>query len=53
MEKNKQVLLSCENIVDILIKTEEEINLENYTDVDVPEDLVKTLDDIDKDFLNN
>jgi len=53
VEKNKQVLLACENIVDILIKTEEEINLENYTDVDVPEDLVKTLEDIDKDYLNN
>lgn len=53
VEKNKQVLLSCENIVDILIKTEEEINLDNYSDINVPEDLVTTLEDMDKDFLND
>jgi len=53
VEKNKQVLLSCENIVDILIKTEDEINLENYSDINVPEDLVPRLEDMDKDFLND
>jgi len=53
VEKNREVLLACENIVDILIKTEDEINIDNYTDVDVPEDLVEKLEKMDKDYLSN
>lgn len=51
VEKDRQVRLACENIVDILIKKEEEINVENYKDVDVPEDVVPELEQMDKDFL--
>ena len=35
VEKDREVLLATENIVDILIKKEEEICLENYKDVEV------------------
>ena len=40
-EEDESVKLACENVVDILIKKEEEIKLDNYKEVDVPEDLVK------------
>jgi len=50
-EKEKTVKLATENLVDILIKKEEEINLENYKDVDVPEDMKKKLEEMDKAYL--
>lgn len=39
VEKEPSVKLACENVVDILIKKEEEINLDNYKHVEVPEDV--------------
>ena len=52
IEKNREVLLACENLVDILIKKEEEISVEKYTDVEVPDDVVEKLNEIDKEYLN-
>ncbi len=42
-EKEGTVKLACENVVDILIKKEEEIKLDNYKEVDVPEDIQEKL----------
>jgi len=52
IEKNREVLLACENLVDILIKKEQEISIEKYTDVEVPDDVVEKLNEIDKEYLN-
>jgi len=43
VEEDRVCLLAAENIIDILIKTEEEINLDNYKDVIVPDDVVDSL----------
>jgi len=53
VEKNREVLLACENIVDILIKNEDEINLDKFSDVVVPEELVEKLEQMDKDYLKD
>ena len=39
IETDQDVKLACENVIDILIKKEDEIKLDNYKDVDVPEDV--------------
>ena len=39
VEKDETVLLACENVVDILIKKEDEINFDNYKKVEVPENV--------------
>ena len=39
VEKDENVQLACENVVDILIKKEDEINFDNYKHVDVPENV--------------
>lgn len=51
VEKDKHVKLACENLVDILIKKEEEINVDNYNDVQVPDDVVPQLEEMDRDYL--
>ena len=53
VEKDREVLLATENIVDILIKKEEEIGLENYKEVEVPEDLVPQLQKMDESYLKD
>lgn len=52
-EKDKNVLLACENVVDILIKTEEEIGLDNLKEVEVPSEYTKQFHEMDKNFINN
>jgi hypothetical protein len=47
------VRLACENVIDILIKKEEEINVENYHDHDVPEDIVPKLIEMDDNYLKD
>merc|ERR1712088_748031 len=44
IEKDEAVHLAIENVVDILIKKEDEINFDNYKSVDVPEDLHEKFD---------
>jgi len=53
VETNREVLLAVENVVDILIKTEDEINLDNYKDVEVPAELVPKLLAMDELYLKD
>lgn len=53
IEEDKVVKLACENLVDILIKTEDEIKIDNYKNVSVPESLVPELEDMDKEYLKD
>ncbi|KAL7300543.1 hypothetical protein TKK_0006540 [Trichogramma kaykai] len=50
-EKDGLALLRCENIVDILIKTEEEIGINSYKEVDVPEEYKEKFEKFDKEFI--
>jgi len=52
-EKDNAVRLAAENLVDILIKTEEEINIDNYKNVDIPEEVIPKLVEMDKPYLDN
>ncbi|XP_076644569.1 protein HGH1 homolog [Halictus rubicundus] len=52
-EKNRNALLACENVVDILIKTEEEIGLDNLKDVEVPAEYTEKFHRMDEDFINS
>ncbi|KAI4484273.1 hypothetical protein M0804_007729 [Polistes exclamans] len=52
-EKSKEVLLACENVVDILIRTEEEIGLDNIKDVDVPVEYKEKFEKMDEEFINS
>lgn len=52
-EKKKNALLACENVVDILIRTEEEIGLDNLKDVEVPPEYTEKFHQMDKDFINS
>ncbi|XP_076761357.1 protein HGH1 homolog [Xylocopa sonorina] len=52
-EQNKNALLACENVVDILIRTEEEIGLDNLKDVEVPSDCTEKFHKMDQDFINS
>ncbi|XP_076294891.1 protein HGH1 homolog [Lasioglossum baleicum] len=49
-EKDESVLLACENVVDILIKTEEEMGVDNLKDVEVPEEYTKKFQQMDEDI---
>eukprot|EP00092_Neocalanus_flemingeri_P009415 GFUD01010129.1.p1 GENE.GFUD01010129.1~~GFUD01010129.1.p1 ORF type:complete len:355 (-),score=115.92 GFUD01010129.1:103-1167(-) len=53
VEKDRACLLAAENIVDILIKTEDEINIDNYKEVEVPDDVVDKLKKMDECYLND
>jgi hypothetical protein len=50
-EKDKFVLLACENVIDILIKKEHEINIDNYHEHEVPDEVVPKLIEMDEDYL--
>ncbi|XP_011863730.1 PREDICTED: protein HGH1 homolog [Vollenhovia emeryi] len=52
-EKDKSCLLACENVVDILIKTEEEIGLDNLKEVEVPSEYTETFHKMDEDFISD
>lgn len=52
-ENDKKCSLACENVVDILIKTEEEIGLNNLKEVEVPREYTEKFDEMDKNFINN
>ncbi|XP_049825074.1 uncharacterized protein LOC126265997 [Aethina tumida] len=50
-EKDRKVLLACENLVDILIRTEDEIDKDNIKDVEVPEDMTEKFIQQDNEFI--
>ncbi|XP_033329262.1 protein HGH1 homolog [Megalopta genalis] len=52
-EKSRNALLACENVVDILIKTEAEIGLDNLKDVEVPAEYTEKFHRMDEDFINS
>ncbi|KAJ8939729.1 hypothetical protein NQ314_011015 [Rhamnusium bicolor] len=52
-EKDKKVLAACENLVDILIRTEEEIGEENLHEVEVPLDLRESFKNMDVELLKD
>lgn len=52
-EKNNNNLLACENVVDILIRTEDEIGIDNLKSIDVPNDLIEKFEKMDRDYLNS
>ncbi|KAG7203869.1 hypothetical protein KM043_017923 [Ampulex compressa] len=52
-EKNKSALLACENVVDILIRTETEIGLDNLKEVEVPSEYKEQFRKMDEDFIND
>ena len=53
-EKDASVRLACENVVDILIKKEdEEIKVDNYKEVSVPDDVIPELENMDKEYLQS
>ena len=52
-EKDRACLLAVENLVDILIKREDEINVENYRQLDVPEDLHEKFQKMDETYLKD
>jgi len=51
-EPNMELKLACENLVDILIKTEDEIGTDNFHDLDVPEDLIDKFKKMDEAYLS-
>ena len=52
-EKDRSCLLAVENLVDILIKREDEINIENYKNLEVPENLLPKFKEMDETFLKD
>lgn len=50
-EEDRKALLACENLVDILIRTEEEIGEEDLKNVEVPGDLQEKFKEMDEEFL--
>nr|XP_018915455.1 PREDICTED: protein HGH1 homolog [Bemisia tabaci] len=52
-EKDSETLLACENVVDILIRTEEEIGIENLLEVEVPSDLKEKFEKLTVESLND
>lgn len=45
-------LLSCENVVDILIRTEDEIGEDNLKSIDIPNDVVEKFDNMDTNLVD-
>ena len=53
-ETDPEALLALENIIDVLIKTEEEMqNLDNLKEVDIPEELISKFERFDNDSRDN
>jgi len=52
-EKDKKALMACENLVDILIRTEEEIGKDNLKDVEVPQDLQSKFEQMEQEYFQD
>ncbi|XP_044261319.1 protein HGH1 homolog isoform X2 [Tribolium madens] len=52
-EKDKKALLACENLVDILIRTEAEIGEDDLKALEVPQDLREGFSKADEEFLKD
>uniref|UniRef100_A0A1A9WM90 Protein HGH1 homolog n=1 Tax=Glossina brevipalpis TaxID=37001 RepID=A0A1A9WM90_9MUSC len=51
--KDKDCLLACENVVDILIKKEEEISVDNYKEVEISKDMKEMFIKEDEEYLRD
>lgn len=49
---DKLALISCENVVDILIRTEEEIGNDNLKVLDIPPDMIDKFNQMDKNLVD-
>ncbi|XP_071452605.1 protein HGH1 homolog [Hetaerina americana] len=52
-EKDRKALLACENLVDILIRTEDEIGEDIIDQVEVPPDLAEKFMKMDEEFMQD
>lgn len=52
-EKDPTVLLACENVVDILIRKEDEIGVDDITSVEVSDEMKEKFIKMDDDYVNN
>lgn len=52
-EENKDALIACEDLVNILIRTEEEIGVENFKDVEIPAEYANKFHQMDEHFVNS
>lgn len=52
-EKDANVLLACENVVDILIRKENEIGVDDLSSVEVPEHMKEEFIKFDTEFIKN
>ena len=52
-EKVREVQKAIEDVVDIIIKKEEEINEENLKSLEIPEDLIERFNKMDKELLKD
>ncbi|XP_047542970.1 protein HGH1 homolog [Vanessa atalanta] len=52
-EKDPNILLACENVVDILIQKEDEVGAEDLTTVEIPEDMTEKFQKMDEEYINS
>ncbi|BES96758.1 Domain of unknown function (DUF383) [Nesidiocoris tenuis] len=52
-ETDRSNLLAAENVIDLLIRTEDEIGVDDVSSLDVPDDLVEKFEKMDKDFISD
>ncbi|CAG2181362.1 unnamed protein product [Oppiella nova] len=50
-EKVREVQKACEDVVDIIIKTEDEIEADDLRKVDIPDDLIERFNQMDKELV--
>lgn len=50
-EGDKMCLIACENVVDILIRTEDEIGEDNLKTLDIPIDLIEKFNKLDSNVV--
>ena len=53
VEQDKNVKLACENVIDIIIKKEDEIGVDNFQEHQVPDEVVPKLLQMDEDYLKD
>ncbi|XP_050360254.1 protein HGH1 homolog [Nymphalis io] len=52
-EKDPNILLACENVVDILIQKEDEVGAEDLKAVEIPDDMTEKFQKMDEEYINS
>lgn len=52
-EKDARLILATENVVDVLIRTEDEIGVNDLASVDVPSDMAEKFNKMDNDYVSS